>query len=54
MLDASTILEGITLAVAGWTLKKVIDQGEVLATLKQKLRDLPCQQCGNVTVRQKQ
>jgi len=45
VIDAPTILEAVTLAVAGWTLKKVIDQGEVLAALKQKLRDLPCQNC---------
>jgi len=44
-MDASNILQTITLAVAGWTLAKVISQGETIAAIRQKLKDLPCDTC---------
>jgi hypothetical protein len=45
MNNPAEILTTITLAVSGWTLIKVIRQGEVLAALQQKLKDLPCNNC---------
>jgi hypothetical protein len=44
-MDASNILQVITLAVAGWTLREVISQGKDLAKVKQKMKDLPCGEC---------
>jgi hypothetical protein len=44
-MDAGNILQVITLAVAGWTLQRVISQGEKIAAMDQKLSDLPCGDC---------
>jgi hypothetical protein len=44
-MNPSDILQTITLAVAGWTLVKVISQGEAIAAIRQQLKDLPCDKC---------
>jgi hypothetical protein len=44
-MDAYNILQVITLAVVGWTLREVIHLGKTIAAMKQKLRDLPCGDC---------
>jgi len=48
-MDAYNILQVVTLAVAGWTLREVIAQGKDLSAMKQKMKDLPCKDCGGQT-----
>ena len=43
--DASNVLQGIVVAVSGWTLLEVIRQGKKLERLDQKIQDLPCDGC---------
>lgn len=45
MMDASNILQVITLAGVGWALRELISQGKDLAKIKQQIRDLPCGDC---------
>ena len=40
--SAGDVLQGIILAVSGWTLLEVIKLGKKTAQLDQKLQDLPC------------
>jgi len=44
--DAANLLQVITLALSGWTLREVVQQGKVIAAMRQKLKDLPCGKCG--------
>lgn len=44
-MDATVILQTITLAVSGWALHELIKLKTKLARLSQKLDDLPCQAC---------
>lgn len=48
-MDATTILQTITLAVSGWALLEIIKMKTKLARLQQKvedkLDDLPCSDC---------
>lgn len=44
-MNAQDILQTLSLAVAGWTLVKIIRQGEEIAAIKQKLKDLRCFDC---------
>jgi hypothetical protein len=45
MIDATNILQTITLAVTAWALLEIIALKTKLARLEQKLDDLPCQEC---------
>ena len=44
-IDAATILQTVTLAVAGWTLLEVVSLGKKIERHDQKLKDLPCNNC---------
>ena len=44
-MDAANILQLITLAISGWTLKEVIRIGRAIERHDQKLSDLPCGDC---------
>jgi hypothetical protein len=44
-IDASEILQVITLAVVGWILLEVISIGRAIERHEQKLKDLPCDGC---------
>jgi hypothetical protein len=48
MIDASSILQMITLAVVGWVLLELIDLKTKVAALSQKINDLPCDVCNFV------
>ncbi|MDE2100740.1 MAG: hypothetical protein KGL39_26075 [Patescibacteria group bacterium] len=45
MIDAGSILQVITLGVAGWVLIELISMKTKIAEIRQKLRDLPCDEC---------
>ena len=42
-------IQTVTLAVAGWTLLEVIKQGKTIAAMQQKIKDLPCYRCREIT-----
>lgn len=44
-MDATQILQTITLAVVGWNLLEVIRLGRKIERHDQKLSDLPCSDC---------
>jgi hypothetical protein len=44
-LDAVNILQMISLAVTGWVLVAVIQLKTDVAAIRQKLKDLPCEDC---------
>ena len=44
-MNPADILQTLILAVSGWTLHKIIRQGEEIASIKQKLKDLRCFNC---------
>lgn len=44
-IDATNILQIITLATCGWILKEVIRLGKTVERHDQKLTDLPCDSC---------
>jgi hypothetical protein len=39
-MDASNLLQIITLAGVGWALREIISQGKDLAQIKQRLKDI--------------
>ena len=45
MVNASDILQLITLGVTSWVLIEVINHGKTIAAIKQRLKDLPCPVC---------
>jgi len=50
MLDATNILQTLTLGGVAWILTRIVKHGEKLARIEQKLKDLPC---GEVTCKSK-
>ena len=44
-MSATEILQGITLAVSGWSLIELIKLKELIARHDQALTDLPCGKC---------
>ncbi len=51
-IDAPSILQVITLGVAGWVLLEVVGIKEKIAALSQKLKDLPCETCNESDCRE--
>lgn len=47
-IDATQILQVITLGVTAWILKEVIRHGRIIAVIRQKMNDLPCSSCKQI------
>lgn len=42
MIDATNILQTLTLGGVAWIFARLVKHGEKLARIEQKLKDLPC------------
>lgn len=45
------ILQYAILALAGWNLRETIRLGRLLERHDQAIKDLPCESCGEVTIK---